>query len=51
MNLTDHLVHASTAHVDEPRRLRTASCHRCGNDIDINLTRTCVCGFTLPENP
>lgn len=50
-NLSDKLIHVS---IECPKRgqprLRAVSCHRCARDIDVNITRTCECGFTLPES-
>ena len=47
--LTEHLIHITEEHDHTVRRLRMTSCHRCAEEIDVNVTYTCVCGFTLPE--
>jgi len=48
--LSDKLVHITTeCELRGQPRLRNVSCHRCATEIDINTTRTCKCGFTLPE--
>lgn len=53
--LADFGVHVSTEH--DLRRggadstpLRAVSCWRCAREIDVNVTRTCECGFTLPDD-
>jgi hypothetical protein len=48
--LTDKLIHITVEcpHRGE-KRLRAVSCWACAKEIDINVTRTCECGFTLPE--
>lgn len=48
--LTEHLIHITTEHDHSTKRLRLVSCHRCAGEIDVNVTRTCECGFTLPDD-
>ncbi len=52
-NVTDHLVHASTAHPERHgvgrTRSRVHSCWSCARDIP-PMTTTCPhCGWTRPE--
>ena len=53
-NITDYGIHVTTEHDLRPGGadsvpLRPVSCWRCARDIDVNTTRTCECGWTLPE--
>jgi hypothetical protein len=47
--LTDLITHQTLDHDHSKKWLRTVSCRRCAKDIDVNITFTCECGWTLPQ--
>jgi hypothetical protein len=46
-SLPDYMVHLTLDHDGAARRAVT--CRACAKDIDVNVTRTCECGYTLPD--